>query len=44
MNQSALETTLNDLVAAARQAGLSTQTIVATLQIVTEVAKDEDDG
>jgi hypothetical protein len=44
MNQSALETALNDLVAAARKAGLTTDTIVATLEIVREIAKDEDDG
>lgn len=44
MNQSALETALNDLVAAARAAGLATTVIVATLEIVRQVAQDEDDG
>jgi hypothetical protein len=44
MNQSALETALNDLVAAARAAGLPTGTIVATLEIVRDIARDEDDG
>ncbi len=43
MNQSALETALNDLVATARAAGLDKDTILATLEIVIEATKDEDD-
>lgn len=43
MNQSWLETELNDLVAYAHEKGLDRETILATLEIVIEAMKDVTD-
>ncbi len=43
MNQSFLETALNDLIASARAAGLDTDTILATLEIAIYALKEETD-
>lgn len=43
MNQSFLETTLIDLIASARAAGLDTDTILATLAIAIDIVEEETD-